>query len=341
MDSRLLLPHWPTEIETTPLCFVLHLGERGTHSCMAHCEHCFLKAKNPATIEYISTLDRDLKKQGYDTLVLVPDTFGEEGRWLKSGLLKNNQLYDQGEISNKGVAWTSGRPLLHGNWRELLKLAVDNNLEIISFTVPVQQLFSGMPTESELGEAIGFVKLFNKENPSHPLLLSLTFTIGSENCQKQHIRKMFECANSFRADMVRFNRFIDTTPTRKFAHLMMDQKMNGGFYKNLITTKNEAAFEKVIMISSDFGTTGCEAFGENVRFDPCLGGIRLFSIVGENVYPCVELLNTPVGKVVYSHDGYCVEFYEDALNRLERLIKDELYDGCIGSTSICISQNNS
>jgi len=208
-------------------------------------------------------------------------------------------------------------------------LASENNLEIVSFTMPVPTGFQGMVTEPEVREAVALVHRYN-QCAAKPLRISLTFTIGTHNADSDSIAAMLASASEVGADFVRFNRFIDTSETGARINMVLPNQQNADFYARLDEQIASSAFRKPVMISSDFGTRGSRSFSQSQEFSPCPGGRRLFSILGDLVYPCVEVLHTPVGEVVSDQGRNVIRFDPERLSCLADLVRSPGYDGCIG-----------
>jgi|SRR3989338_4507014 len=113
-------------------------GVPGKDTCQAKCNYCFIpfdsrgnKPHQWTNIEEKIRLEEtqmsDLRSQGFNVVAMIPDSFAWNGKYLESGILNHNQLYDQDELSDMGVAWTSGKPLLKGDAERLLYLAWENN----------------------------------------------------------------------------------------------------------------------------------------------------------------------------------------------------------------------
>ncbi len=108
------------------LAFVIG-GTPGRHTCRATCDCCFLpfslgdsaQPYTRATVEAHMDMEAsqisDLRAQGFKVTPMIPDTFSWDGKYLERELLHHNTLYDQDEITDAAIAWTSGVPLLSPN----------------------------------------------------------------------------------------------------------------------------------------------------------------------------------------------------------------------------------
>jgi len=314
--------------------FSLYFEGPSSASCQAACEHCYIPrdGRNGTHLETCLEQFDDLVARSYTIEPKVPDTFSRDGEYLRMGILRNNHLYAQQEIKKCGIAWTSGLPLLRGNGEQLLDLAHDCNLSIISFTGPaLVGLIKGLVPASVTEAAIRFVQGWNRRRPSeHRFKISITFTIGHLNKDPDLVRSYIEYTRKLSADFIRFNRFIDFTEDRRFRNLIMSDEETAQFFADIAPIL--ACYDSpTVMVSNDFGFTGIEAIGGHKGLNDCSGGTGSFAIFNSLVFPCDELLRYPIGKLVRNPDDHRwdVQFKPGALKALAAMKRSGAYNGCI------------
>lgn len=326
--------------------FSFYFEGPGSATCQAACEHCFLhrtKSNHTTPLETCFEQFDDLIARSYTIVPKVPDTFSRDGEYLRRGILSNNYLYAQEELKDCGVAWTNGLPLLRGDGDRLLDLAHDCNLSIIALTgYALVGLVKGVVPASVTEDTIRLVQGWNRLHPpEHHFKISLTFTIGHLNKTPDLVRSYIEYARKFRADFIRFNRFIDCTEDRRFQNLIMSDEETAQFFADIAPVL-DSYDSPTVMVSSDFGFAGIEAIGGHKGLNDCAGGTGSFAIFNSLVFPCDEILTKPIGELVHKEDGsgWDMQFKPGALEALADAKRHASYHGCIAhlfsSTDISI-----
>lgn len=294
------------------------------------------------------------------------------GKYLESKILYHNQLYDQDELSDIGVAWTSGKPLLKGDSKRLLYLAWENNLRLVATTshglVDGEAPIKGIAQPSVVRNFLKLMHDYNNENPERNFKLSLGFPIGSHNLNR--IDNYVVYSALLGVDYLRFNRLIDLSQNNCFSHLMLSPSENRQFFEKIQEVSEKSISELLsnassdvlayqrnsklnpdisIMVSTDFGFEGEEVIGLEKPINRCPGGTNLFAIFYDVIYPCNELFEFPVGNLllkekpdVESQLGfeipsnkdiiYYPEFNAETIKRLEEIVLSQKHKGCIGHT---------
>lgn len=306
----------------------------GSATCRASCEHCFLHTSktSPTPLETCFEQYNDLVARSYVVIPKTPDTFSRDGKYLRMGILNDNHLYAQEGIKHCGVAWTNGLPLLLGDGHQLLSLARDNNLNIISFSgYALHGLVKGAAPPSITEAAIQLVKDWNgQQPPERRFQTSLTFTISQFNRDADSVRGYIEYCRKLNIDYIRLNRFIDCTRDGKFRNLIISDEETAQFFADIVPVLESYDSPKV-MISNDFGFSGIEAIGGHKGLNDCAGGTGSFAIFNSLVYPCEEVLTRPIGELVHKTDGggWDIHIEPGALEALAEAKQHPAYSGCI------------
>jgi len=328
-------------------CLAFYIGCRsGATTCRSNCEHCFIPPEGP----WLSPAEAKcrigiLRTAGYPVVPMIPDTFADNGSYLRSGILFRNKLYDQNEVKDEGVAWTSGIPLLQENWSDLLHLASDNELQILTFTCPSLSVgraaVKGGMSERALAECLQRVQAYNdKQPPARRFLICLTLTIAKYNCNHEALFDFYTFASEHSADLVRLNRLIDFSTGRTFERLVLTAEDTSTFFKVLDKFDVPAKLAIPTLISSDFGASAGTAIS-GLHLCGCTGGIQMFAVLGEGVYPCVEYLRDPVGRIDWEVSKELspaidpVRWHSERLSALREVATQPGYDGCIGHALTC------
>ncbi|MFH0870468.1 MAG: hypothetical protein V1866_05435 [archaeon] len=358
-------------------------GVPGKYTCKAKCDYCFIpfhsKGKEPhqwSNIEGKIRLEKtqidDLKSQGFNVVAMIPDSFAWNGKYLESGILYHNRLYDQDELSHMGVAWTSGVPLLKGDAGRLLHLAWKNNIRLVAATshgitdgeIPIK----GVAQPSVVREFVGLMHDYNRKNPGEAFKISLGFPIGAHNLDR--LQDYIAYSSFLGVDYIRFNRLLDLSKDDRFAGLILSQRGNAMFFEkmrefqkqniaDILSVASKAVLKHEgfarlnpdisIMVSTDFGFDGEETLELDEPINRCPGGTNLFAIFYELIYPCNELFDFPVGILTLKEKSaiesmlgvhiatdrnliHSPEFDNEKIKMLESIVCDPRYKGCIGHT---------
>lgn len=324
-------------------CLAFYIGgNSGKTSCLAACQHCFVP-RNAFSLSPDEAKSRItfLEANGYSIVPMIPDTFADSGNYLRSGILKSNRLYDQDIVRDIGIAWTSGKPLLQENWFNLLRLASLNELNIISLTCNImndeEPSIHGSLSASDLSVCVERIFEYNvKVNSKDKLRLCLTHTISNHNRHSRALFSFYERASELGAHFVRLNRLIDFSDDNNLGSLVMSNEETQVFFETLVNLEVPKTIAIPTLVSSDLGVSGAEQMGiHNAR--GCPGGIGLFAVLDNCVYPCVEYLKEPVGIINWSliedsstdKDDF-INWDRNQLDRLRAKSQSSVYDGCIG-----------
>jgi len=351
--------------EDTEISF--YVGDSpGTKTCKAACEHCFIPFspesgklapdRENLSLDQVIEIEKrqisDLKSFGYRVVPIIPDTFAHNGAYLSSGILKRNTLYNQDGFENRGVAWTSGLPLLKGDSKELLDLALENELSLIAITnngtFDHEIGLKGIVPPSLVKKVVEMIQLYNKCN-NNRFEISLTFTVGTYNLSYESIMRYISHAESLGVDYVRFNRFIDFTKEHRFHDRMFSTEHSKSFLEIMNRINIEGVGNIDVLISTDFGNESEEVLGLDTKINRCGGGSHGFGVLKGLIYPCVEMLQYQIGELVLTsiesldpiiasrfpnnqREAYNLNFYDQKIRRLATIKSDNRHKGCVGHT---------
>ncbi len=146
--------------------FYYHIDTRTGHkTCQAFCEHCYFRSTKAANFRQkggdARVVIENLRLRGVKVIPVVPDSFGDGGSYLRTDIFKN-QSFIMGNM-----AWTSGMPLVRGNYQDLLRLLVKNDIELVAITShgasDDESPFRGITKPSVVKQSIALIKSFNRE----------------------------------------------------------------------------------------------------------------------------------------------------------------------------------
>lgn len=309
--------------------FYYHIDTRtGYKTCQAFCEHCYFRSTEAAgfrqNVGEAQTIMDNLRSIGFKVVPVVPDSFGDGGSYLKTDIFKNTNFI----MGN--MAWTSGVPLVSGNYQDLLRLLVKSNIALVAMTShgisDYESPFQGVTKPSVVKQAVALIKNFNKEF-SQSIQVSLIFTIGKWNCNYETVGKYFNYCEELGVNILRVNQFIDCSSTYSHSHHMLSKEGVIEAYKILKALNNQHQENLRLSVSEDFGKWGVEIMGFPKDVGDCPSGKNLFGIVYPKIYVCpVKLIIVAgtinkAGEVIWDHT---------VLSQVEEAKKSEHYSGCFG-----------
>ncbi|MCB9748797.1 MAG: radical SAM protein [Myxococcales bacterium] len=155
----------------------------GKQTCQARCEFCWLDRDNVRgfhqDVDEAARVITRLREQGFKVVPIVSDSFAERGKYLRSGLLNNNNDWYMGN-----AAWSSGRPLLGDDHEALLDLCVDNGIHTIIMTShgteDRERAFKGLTQPSVVREAVRRIQAYSAR-AGWEFRIILTFTLSARN----------------------------------------------------------------------------------------------------------------------------------------------------------------
>jgi hypothetical protein len=226
----------------------------------------------------------------------------------------------------KGDAWTSGRPLLADNWRELLDRAVENgygtisityhgvideNLEVTDHkTYPIKGVFSGADTE----EVLRRIAEYNKGvAPEDAFRVNIGVTIGRHNHGRTSLERYAHYFNKLGVATVRFNNFTDHG--NRHPELRLSRQEVEQAYRDFKWLHETIPLGFQLGVSEDFGTFGIKAMGFPGHVGWCRAGRQLFAAIPAPEEVLSEGPREKIGDVVG-----CVNTFEPHLGILTRTV---------------------
>ena len=314
-------------------------------TCMARCAHCYLETNDAVRnfkqdLVKATTVVGNLRAQGYKVSPLVSDSFSYGGEYLRSPLFQNptvtaeqNQCQPGGTPRDKfhvNRLWTSGMPLVKGDYVELLKLAA--KLEPVTITLTSHEIedqtspFRGIVQPSIVRKAVQNIQRYNREY-GQQIKVGLEFTIGKWNCTRDHVRSYVDYCENLGVDIIRMNSFTDIDGG--LSQLRMDANDTVAVYK--ISKKIGSSLEGRLKMSvgEQFGLAGIEEMGFPETVGDCPAGETFFSVVYPNVFACCGLFKLKVGYISVE-DKLVLD--QDMLARILHAKKDRRYSGCLFSS---------
>jgi hypothetical protein len=220
----------------------------------------------------------------------VTKTYAENGADLRSCVLS-----DVNFVLGKR-AWNTSVPLISGNHRELLQLALDAGVETDSITshgiTDGESPVRGVVPPSRVHEAALRIELFDQDQ-SRQLRISLTFTIGTSNLGRERLRG-FRCWADLGIDILWRNKHCDDTldhPER-----MLDRNQIANFYAMARESKDELDDTLALSVSEDFRLSYVNVMDFRARVGNCVAD-NLIDVLFPTVCACPQLCNMPVGTI--------------------------------------------
>lgn len=300
----------------------------GKSTCMAKCEHCWLQ--RPHLRDHVQDLDEaidmigKLRDQGYAVVPIVSDSFSQNGKYLRSGVFKNNDEWYLGG----GAAWSSGRPLIGDNHEEMLELCVESDIHTIIMTShgteDRERPFRGLTQPSIVRKAVERIQAFSKAR-SWEFRIILTFTISRENRAPEQIRRYLDYCEEMGVQVARFNRFADIQ--NRYPHLRMSKEEVIETYRVLKEVYEAHPGEVQMSVSEDFGSWGVEVMSWPPQVGHCVAGENLFGVVYPYVYVCPVNLTLVAGKI---DENGVIHWDEKVRAQLKKAKQHPDFGGCIG-----------
>lgn len=311
----------------------------GPSSCKAACEHCYFRNRPTFQIptEKALRITHSLRTQGYDIGMAPADSFSDEA-------LAAGEAGSACRLSEIGLAaWSSGVPLYLGGWEARLERAWNIGFRSIIITahdsagtsVPLR----GTTKKRVIRRAISNIRNWNEGRPDRGFTISVTFTIGSHNCDLEQLRKMVAWSVAQRIDLVRFNCFANFLKLDKHRPLEMTRSDIHRFFGYLAILHEEFInSETKLGISEDWGDAGIEqiypylpAKWQDRRRGWCRAGYRLFALIeidGKlSLVGCVDKWSPVLGRVEQISFGeYAIYWDYDRIERLRQaILKNQVY----------------
>jgi MoaA/NifB/PqqE/SkfB family radical SAM enzyme len=313
---------------TTELYYGLD-ARTGKRTCMAACEHCFLRGNPRASafkqdVAEAAEIIAKLRARGYVVAPGLSESFAEDGAYLRSGILGDVRF-----VLWK-MAWSSGMPLVKRDHMKLLQLAVDAGVEIVSMTshgiTDGESPFRGIIQPSTVREAVRRIQAFNAGRAA-PLRVSLTFTIGRWNASPERLQAYLDYCEELGIDMLRLNNYCDHT--LRHPELTLDDDAVVRVYAWLKELHGRHRGHVQLSVSEDFGFRGVEVMGFPAGVGDCAAGHTLFGVLYPEVHACPQLCNMPVGRV--TPDG-TIEWDDAKLALVHEAKRHADYGGCLAVT---------
>ncbi|WP_424212906.1 radical SAM protein [Streptomyces sp. BI20] len=312
----------------------------GKNTCGQKCNHCWF-------VNYEKVYDKSfamaegplilsgLQAHGYHVYPRYVDSFAYDGEFMRIYGPANNREFRQEsdhkptETMEKGDAWTSGRPLLADNWRELLDLAAENGYGTVSITYhgriaedltvvdhktyPIKGVFSGADTEKVLRR----IEEWNAgRDPEDAFRVNIGVTVGRHNHGREHLERYAHYFNRLGVATVRFNNFTDHG--NRHPDLRLSREEIEQAYRDFKDIHDTVPLSFQLGVSEDFGTFGIKAMGFPGHVGWCRAGRQLFAAI-----PAVEevLSDGPEGRREKIGDVVgCVNTFEPHLGTLVRTV---------------------
>lgn len=319
----------------------------GSKTCGQACSHCWFvnydKVKSKSFAEKdAKNIVSSLRGQGYTVYPRYTDSFAYKGALMKEyGPAHNREFrYDDDhkatETMELGDAWTSGRPLMDEDYKELLDLARDSGYGTISITYhgvlnedcsiqdaknyPIKGVFSGQEFESvaarinEYNSSVSVDKL-PKFDGKTGFRINVGLTLGKHNFTREHLIRYVDYFNAMEGiETVRFNRFHDHGG--RHPELCLTDGEVVQVYQDLKWIHENVKLNFQLGVSEDFGTHGIEVMEFPAHVGWCRAGRQLFTVI-----PCDELvIEESVGLLVekIGEVTACVNIFEPHLGIMVR-----------------------
>src|SRR4051794_13298568 len=334
------------EIAPEDIHIYLDLDTRvGKDTCGQKCTHCWF-------VNYEKVYDKSfgmdegrlikegLEELGYHVYPRYVDSFAYDGEFMRIYGPANNREFRQEsdhkptETMEKGDAWTSGRPLLRENYRELLDLARESGYGTISITYhglidehlrviddgssPIKGVFGGADTERVLDRIAEYNQLHGDGatdgGAGKAFRVNIGVTIGRHNNGRASLERYVHYFNKLGVDTVRFNNFADHGG--RHPDLPMSPEEIAQTYRDFAWLHENVQMTFQLAVSEDFGTSGIQAMGFPGHVGWCRAGRQLFAAIpsAESVLQeSAESRREKIGDIVG-----CVNTFEPHLGILVR-----------------------
>lgn len=311
----------------------------GKDTCGQNCNHCwFVNYEKVFSksfgIQEGHEIYRKLSEQRFNIYPRYVDSFAHNGEFMDIYGPAHNREFRSGEDKNEtdtmvaGDAWTSGKPLLQKNFKELLDKAVKNGYGTISITFhglvddaeacslrshvdyPIKGVFPG----EKCIEVISRIKNYSQEKGDSNLMrVNIGITVGTHNHTKEDLVNYCHLFNKLGVQTVRFNCFTDHG--RRHPHLQLTQEQVAQFYQDIKWVHENMSLNFQLGVSEDFGTSGIEVLELPSHVGWCRAGRQLFAIIPEAGES--QLINGTVHERIGQIVG-CVNIFEPTFGYLTR-----------------------
>lgn len=315
----------------------------GKQTCGQACNHCWFVNYEKVHDKSFDLLEgqeikKSLDKIGYKVFARYTDSFGYNGNFMRIyGPAHNREFRQENDhkptdTMKKGDAWTSGRPLLGNNYKELLDLSrssgygtismtfhglINENLEIEDIkNYPIRGVFSG----SNLVEVVKRIDSYNSElnERKDALRVNIGITIGRHNNSRQSLMRYVQFFNKLGVATVRFNRFTDHGG--RHPHLQMNDEEERTVYRDFKWIHDNMDMKFQMALSEDFGTNGVEVMDFPKHVGWCRAGRQLFTVI-----PSQQSVLRKIDSKQFEKIGdvvACVNIFEPYLGALVRIVED-------------------
>jgi len=311
----------------------------GKDTCGQNCNHCWFVNYEKVFSKSFGINEgheiyRKLTDQNFNIYPRYVDSFAHNGEFMDIYGPAHNREFRSGEDKNEtdtmiaGDAWTSGKPLLQKNYKELLDKAVKNGYGTISITFhglvndaeecslhshadyPIKGVFPG----KKCIEVISRIKSYSRESGDNNLIrVNIGITVGTHNHTKNDLVNYCKLFNKLGVQTVRFNCFTDHG--RRHPHLQLTQEQVAQFYQDIKWIHENIPLNFQLGVSEDFGTSGIDILGLPSHVGWCRAGRQLFAIIPEAGESLVinGIVHECIGQIVG-----CVNIFEPTFGYLTR-----------------------
>lgn len=311
----------------------------GKDTCGQNCNHCWFVNYEKVFSKSFGINEgheiyRKLTDQNFNIYPRYVDSFAHNGEFMDIYGPAHNREFRSGEDKNEtytmiaGDAWTSGKPLLQKNYKELLDKAVKNGYGTISITFhglvndaeecslhshadyPIKGVFPG----KKCIEVISRIKIYSRESGDNNLIrVNIGITVGTHNHTKNDLVNYCKLFNKLGVQTVRFNCFTDHG--RRHPHLQLTQEQVAQFYQDIKWIHENIPLNFQLGVSEDFGTSGIDILGLPSHVGWCRAGRQLFAIIPEAGESLVinGIVHERIGQIVG-----CVNIFEPSFGYLTR-----------------------
>lgn len=311
----------------------------GKDTCGQNCNHCWFVNYEKVFSKSFGINEgheiyRKLTDQNFNIYPRYVDSFAHNGEFMDIYGPAHNREFRSGEDKNEtdtmiaGDAWTSGKPLLQKNYKELLDKAVKNGYGTISITFhglvndaeecslhshadyPIKGVFPG----AKCIEVISRIRSYSRESGDNNLIrVNIGITVGTHNHTKNDLVNYCKLFNKLGVQTVRFNCFTDHG--RRHPHLQLTQEQVAQFYQDIKWIHENIPLNFQLGVSEDFGTSGIDILGLPSHVGWCRAGRQLFAIIPEAGESLVinGIAHERIGQIVG-----CVNIFEPTFGYLTR-----------------------
>lgn len=313
----------------------------GKNTCGQNCNHCWFVNyqkvhKKSFDMKEGQRMQTALQRQGYKVFARYVDSFAHGGQFMETFGPAHNREFRHSEdhlptkTMAKGDAWTSGRPLLGENYRQLLDIARDSGYGTISITFhgllgedlrlqdaslyPIKGVFPGSGVE----KVVARIQSYNADQtPENRFRINIGITLGRHNSSRESLVRYAKYFNNLAVDTVRFNNFNDHAG--RHPHLEIDDQGVIEVYRDLKWLHENVEMKFQMAVSEDFGTLGVEVMGFPEHVGWCRAGRQLFTVIPSDVNLLSEkngVRTEKIGDIVA-----CVNIFEPHLGTFVRETK--------------------